>query len=740
MSPIIELLGTRCYGEGGEEAVDAAVRNHELDEEELLDHLGTTWPQWFRLWLYRRRRRAAPKEESSSGCEDIGTAATIPSSSGSSSIETLQEILTMLQAEEREDADEDDDLVLSLVRNSTEQEASSINKGSSKTDPLVRFWSQHQRYFLLRDLKEIWERLSAAEQSLLRTILPLMDRIISGFTSRTGTSSKKELPVWMTVATAAVAEAIPQQSTPSQVCRSYWSEQKKKSLAGPSADFGGGRISAEKDLMTRQTNTNNAPPASDRFLSWIRSGLPLDAERKQAESFCEQLGREGSRGTLSRRIEQKIWKATTTAAIHGNDVTSIRASLQRSLLDIKVANETTRRGKALLHAFLETLSCLKDPTTSAPAAAALDFSRRPVAKTVECYLQQQATETSLNLHILVQTLWRKAVASSIGSTGRESTATTTTIEHQRDEIVEAFRVHADWLPFSSLFRCCRSFLLSSLTTSIRKDDSVPALQHLLQQAKTMSDILSAWIGDSRHWYLVWWSWMDNCEPLIEASFHLFHSYSCLLESFDEATTGPLDCPAILHSCAIFVTVLESTADAAKNTEISTEHLLGSSSSSSSRMGAILTLFRDIQRPLTDIPDARFRRAADEIRGRFDRLCQSLQQPCSSCSAVSVQEYLRTAIEFCYTLVSQLSAPEWCRNTTNRAKLLLDSDQYLGTVWMLELMRCQKLGTRATCEWPPLLKLLHDEMVRHAWSSPQPQCLVQHAGAGPIRRERRSPHS
>ena len=212
--------------------------------------------------------------------------------------------------------------------------------------------------------------------------------------------------------------------------------------------------------------------------------------------------------------------------------------------------------------------------------------------------------------------------------------------------------------------------------------------------------------------------MNSSKPLIDASLLLFHSYSCLFEDFDVASFG-LDGPVVLNSVAIFVTLLELIA--AETQKISTEQSV--EYSNPSLIGAIVTLFRDTQRPLTEMPEA-YCRAVDELQGRFHSICESVQ--CwSDCGVSVVEDYLRTAIEFCWTsAASSLLVPEWCRNTTNRAKKLLQSQQDLGSVWISELVRYQS-DERASCTiWPPLLKLLHDEIVRHAWSSPKPQCLVQ----------------
>jgi hypothetical protein len=661
-------MNSSFYGEGGEEALERAVEKDELDE-----FVDLSWLQMLRLWLYRTTKRRLQEQ---SGSESTLTDTTVDSTATSSAagatannLHALQHILSLLHAQHgsssthvHDDNDDDDLMLVSATSADTEE------------DVCLRYWNQHQRFFILRDLERVWCGLSVSEQSLLRMIVPLIDRV--------ATATATELPAWMTTTIEKLKQQA-QANIPSQICQEYWIE--REALRRQSVN--------EQQINTAISATTARP--RDKFISWIRSKLPIQEERQQFASYCEQLGREGSRGPLHRRLLKQLV-----------DDRSVEECLRQSLLDCNPETADARRGKALMESYLTiSAAVLNDGEARQENSAAnvqlVQISIQPVSSSIRETVEQYVTQTeSPNLHALVAWLWVEATTTSVVD-GADAA-----VQQRRTEILDTVRDLADWIPFPSLMLSHRKFCLDQIVTLI------PQAQKL-HAAKMVADMLLAWFGDASYeWRSMAWNWMGHSEPLVDASLLLYHSYTFLLTDNGQGPNN-LDIASILTSCAVFA-ILLNPCSTPENGVVSYDR-----KSCISSFGTIVDLFTDVQRPLSGMTDS-VGNAVDEIQTSFRGIRHESLRSDSNVPVLSAEDFMRTAMDFC--LNNSALAPEWCRITAANALLKWETINP-GAVWISQLLRFMKKHDNVVT-LPPLLKMLHTEMVRQAWSSPQPQSLVQ----------------
>jgi hypothetical protein len=455
-----------------------------------------------------------------------------------------------------------------------------------------------------------------------------------------------------------------QQPTPTLVFKSHWRthEQSRRKPAKRSRP------------ETADRAETSSLEGCEAFSTWVRKHLPANSS---LASLCDQLGREGSRGSLARRL--------------------LTAELAQRQLPVNVAMDLRNsrhthggynpemlyslRGRALLLAFLDDAG----DHGSRKSTVLFSWTGYSGVPSIQETLDRYLTDGPLlpDLWAVTQWLWKGAILISSSRFKDKG------MVEIWQEIVLAVKHYGDWLPLTAIVVGYQEFLRRVLSF-----DDKRATKLILPQTQALTELVTTWIDDRHEWMPILWK--ELFRDMRQTILGVYHSMDCLCSDFDTVQTS-MEVSRMLTACTTLLAVLEGIvcyANCAAKLVVALPSMAG-----------ILGLFSCIQLPLQYVLPNPIEQACHAIHRNFRQLGASF-----SANSLPLHDYLRSLVRFAADS-SFAAAPSWCQHAATISHRYW-KDENTGAVWVQTLLdhltSCSSSTSTSTLN--PIHQCLHENMV------------------------------
>jgi hypothetical protein len=663
----VESIQGSLYGEEDEEWIESlktktTTRDTFLSRDELLE---LPWHVRWRIWLLEHSEVGIPPEQTRQLQDDADTRilqriladlqvdlVLVPENdygSDDDGDDTIPSRPSLAQKKNWDQAGEDD--LMHLVSSGGAEDS-----GGWKKDAMIAAWKSHERYFVLQDLEEknIWRWLTTAQQGLIREIVRGIDGLTGSRGIRTPDWMMSEDNKNMNIRTA-------QPANPTLVLKSYLHEQSQRQATKPS-----------RPATTDQVEMSGLE-GCEAFSTWVRNYLPADSS---LTSLCDQLGREGSRGPLARRL---LTADQTQRQLPSNVAMDLRNSWHLNG-DNSQERSDSSRGRALLFAFLDDAGDYGSQKSSSVLFSWTGYSGVPsIQEAMDQYLANGPLLP--DLWALTQWLWKGAVL--ISSSGLNDKG----MADIWQEIVLAVKRYGDWLPVTAIVVGYREFLRRVISF-----DDTRAANLILPQTQALTELVTMWIGDRHEWMPILWKQLFG--DMQQTIMGVYYSMDCLCSDFDTVHTS-MDVSRILTACTTLLAALQGIvgdASCAAKLVVALPSMAG-----------VVGLFSALQLPLQHALPEPIEQACNAIRRSFRQLGASF-----SANSLPLRNYLRSLVRYAADSTFA-AAPSWCQHAATISRRYWKDDNIVA-VWVENLLEHLTRCSNSTSTLNPIHQSLHESMV------------------------------